>query len=153
MRVVVLFETVDIRQQDRERAPQPPRPLHLAGKRPHEVAAIVEAGQGIGERQLLQLPLTLFLSQARHEGIERPRQVPDLPAAAGGELDRQVPGGHAPRGFTEALERSRDERPRDERQQPHAEQQRDQEEHRPEPQHSGLAHRFGTRRFGDGCPA
>ena len=117
------------------------------------MAAIVEPGQGIGERELLQLTVTLLFPQARDHGIERPGQVPDLAAAAGGKLDSKVSSRHARRGFGETLERPCDEHADDERQQPHRREQRRHQQHRPKPQHPRLAHRFGTRGFGNRRPA
>ena len=152
MRVVVLLEPVDIRQQDRERAPQAARPLHLAGERAHEMPAVVQPGQGIGEREFLQLPVRLFFSQTRHQGTERPRQVPDLAAAARGQLDRQVTGRYARRRFGEPLERAGDEQTDHVREESNAQDQRREQEHRPEPQHPSLTRGFGTRRFGHGRP-
>src|SRR5436190_1937765 len=49
VRVVVLLELIDVRQQHRECAAQAARALHFARQRPHEVAAVIQPGEGIGE--------------------------------------------------------------------------------------------------------
>src|SRR5439155_4254757 len=98
-------------------------------------------------RELLQLTVTLFLAQARHQSIERPRQVPDLPAAGCGELDRQVAGRYACRSLGEVLERAGDGQTHDEGQQANAQNQPSQEKQRAGPQRSSLTQSFGTRGF------
>src|SRR5438874_8712054 len=78
VRVVVLLEMVDVRQQHRERAPQPPRPLHLGRERAHQMPTVVEPGEGIRNGEPLELRLALPLAQARHQRVEHPRQVAHL---------------------------------------------------------------------------
>src|SRR6267154_843971 len=84
--VVVLLEVVDVRQQDREGAPQPPRPLHLVGERPHQVAPVVQAGERIRDGEPLELALALPLPHAGHQVLEHLGQLAD-PAPVGSSTD------------------------------------------------------------------
>src|SRR5439155_192572 len=45
VRVVVRLEVIDVCQQDRERAPESPRPLRFARQRVHQMPPVVEAGE------------------------------------------------------------------------------------------------------------
>jgi len=57
----VLFEVIDVRQQHRKGAPQPPRPLDLVGQRPHQVPPVVQSGERVRDGEPLQLALALPL--------------------------------------------------------------------------------------------
>ena len=97
------------------------------------MAAVVQAGECIGQRQPLQLALALALAQPGHQGAERPSQIAHLTAVAGGEVDRQVAGRHARGGFREPDERAGDEQTTQESQQPDDDEQRGDEQHGTEP--------------------
>src|SRR6266480_4173571 len=152
VRVVVLLELIDVRQQHRECAAQAARALHFARQRPHEVAAVIQPGEGIGERQLLQLPVTFFLAEPRDERVERPRQVPDLAASGGGQLDGKVAGRDAGRGGGQQFQRAGDEQAHRDRHESHAQDQPEKQQHRADPQRAGLAGGRGTGSFRNGRP-
>ena len=151
MRVVVLLELVDIREQDGERTPLAPGALDLARERAHEMAAIVESRQGVGQGELLQLTLAFFLSQPRDHGIERTRQVPDF-AAARRELGGEIAGRHTSGRFREKLERPGEQDRHHEREQADAQEQRDQEEEGLGAECAPLARPLAARRFGNRSP-
>ena len=143
--VVVLLEVIDVRQQHRDRAPQAARPLRLGGQRTHQIAAIVQAGERVGHGEPLQLRLALPFPQPHHQRVEDVGQVPDLPAAAHREIDREVPGGDLRRRRGEALERAHDDQSQDVDQQRDACEQRHDRHHGVVPQPAELAGCFRPR--------
>jgi len=110
VRVVVLFEFVDVREKHREGATQPPRALHFARERAHQMPAIVQTGEGVGEGEPLQLALPLALSQSCHQRVERSRQVSKLAAPAGRKLHGEIAGSRACGGLRQSHQRPGDER-------------------------------------------
>ena len=88
VRVVVLLEMIDVRQQYREGTPEPARPLHLARERAHQVSTVVEPRERVRDRESLQLRVAFALAQARNQRVEHPREVAHLTHAGRRELDR-----------------------------------------------------------------
>src|SRR2546430_13501876 len=90
--VVVLLEMVDVRQEHGERAAEAPRPLYLVRESSHEMPAVVETRERVGDRQALPLPPPLPLPQARHQGLEHLPPPDHVATSQHGDVDPQVAG-------------------------------------------------------------
>ena len=107
--VVVLLEMVDVRQEHGERAAEAPRPLYLVRESSHEMPAVVETGERVGDGQALQLPLPLALPQASHQVLEHLRQRDHVAASEHRDVDRQVAGSDLGGRASEACDGTHDE--------------------------------------------
>ena len=73
------------------------------------MSPVIQSGERVGDREPLQLALTLALPQAGHEVLEHLRQRAHLAASGRGDLDREIARGDFRRRDRQALDRTHHE--------------------------------------------
>ena len=86
---------------------QPPGPAHLVLQAFHHPQAVVQAGQGIGDREALELGAAL--AQPRDHVVEDLSQIADLPARRHGQAHLEIALRDFARGLREPVDRTHDQ--------------------------------------------
>ena len=106
---------------------QSPGASDLVGERLHQVAAVVEPRQVVGEGPVLELATPV--PQPRHHVVEHFGQRADLAATHHREIDGEVAGRHLGRAGRQPIERAHDQHAQQVREQADAEQQGGDDQH------------------------